>query len=547
MLRSLHIRNYVLIDSLDVSFPEGLAIITGQTGAGKSILLGALSLLTGAKGDASLVSAGAESCVVEGEFDNADESLRALLEENGVEWTEGGSLLIRRMLYSTGRSRSFVNDCPVSLPVLEKCAELLIDIHSQHNKLILSDKRYQLRVLDLFAGNSEELRKCGGLWRELQDLRSRKAKAEEELAALKRDYDYNQARFTQLDEAKLRDGELQELDEEQKRLSNAEEIKSSLEAALASFEIGEEKSLDSALRETSKLLAKISAFIPSLEELSERIESSRIELGDVRDTIEKEAEKIDVSGERLQQVEERMGLIYSLFQKFGCRTEAELILQREEYSARLFDSSVLENELEELNAGIAECSAAYSKESKILHDSRLETAPKLADAILSNLKFLELERAAFEVRLTVAEAGPMGADSVIFAFSSTGKALEDVAKCASGGEVSRIMLSLKAQMARFTGMTTMIFDEIDTGVSGSAADAMGRMICDMGRDMQVLAISHLPQVAAKGNAHFVVEKFDDTTSIRRVEGEERIMEIARLLSGERITPEAIANAKALLG
>lgn len=547
MLRSLHISNYVLIDSLDVSFPEGLAIITGQTGAGKSILLGALSLLTGAKGDASLVSSGAESCIVEGEFENADESLKSLLEENEVEWVEDGSLIIRRILYSTGRSRSFVNDCPVNLPVLAKCAELLIDIHSQHNKLILSDKRYQLRVLDLFAGNSEHLRKCGELWRELQDLRSRKSKAEKELESLKRDFDYNQAQFVQLDSAKLRDGEMEELDEEQKRLSNADEIKSSLEAALASFEQGEEHSLDIALRESSKLLDKISAFVPSLKELSQRIESSRIELGDVRDTIEREAEKVDVSGERLELVEERMGLIYSLFQKFGCRTEAELISKREEYSARLFDSSVLENELEELNAGIAECSSAYSKVSKELHDSRSETAPKLAEAILSSLKFLELERAVFEVRLIEAEAGPTGADSVLFAFSATGKAPEDVAKCASGGEISRIMLSLKAQMARFTGMPTMIFDEIDTGVSGSAADAMGRMICDMGSNMQVLAITHLPQVAAKGDAHFVVEKFQDTTGIRRVEGEERIMEIARLLSGERITPEAVANAKALLG
>ncbi|HOE94111.1 MAG TPA: AAA family ATPase, partial [Candidatus Cryptobacteroides sp.] len=290
-----------------MSFPEGLAIITGETGAGKSILLGALSLLTGAKGDASLVSSGAESCVVEGEFENADESLRSLLEENEVEWAEDGSLIIRRILYSTGRSRSFVNDCPVNLPVLAKCSELLIDIHSQHNKLILSDKRYQLRVLDLFAGNSEHLRKCGELWRELQELHSRKAKAEKELESLKRDFDYNQAQFIQLDSAKLRDGEMEELDEEQKRLSNAEEIKSSLETALASFEPGEEQTLDSALREASRLLEKISAFVPSLKELSERIESSRIELGDVRDTIEREAEKVDVSGDRLEQVEERMG------------------------------------------------------------------------------------------------------------------------------------------------------------------------------------------------------------------------------------------------
>ena len=547
MLASLHIRNYVLIDSLDVQFPEGLGIITGQTGAGKSILLGALSLLTGAKADASLISPGAESCVVEGEFSVSGDALEPLLEEAGVEWEPDGTLLIRRVVYSSGRSRSFVNDCPVNLPVLSECAGHLVDIHSQHNNLILTDKRYQLRVLDLFAGNGSLLEKCGVAWQNLQALKAREREAREKLALLQRDRAYNEAQFEQLSSARLRDGELEELEAEQKALANAEDIKALLEGALAAFEPSEELSVDASLREAERLLEKSAAWLPDNASLAGRIRSARIELDDVRGSIDDASRKIDVSGGRLEQVENRIGLIYSLFQKHGCRTEAELTALCEEYSGKLFDSTALEEELSELSGKIAGAEGEYRTFASDLRDARTKAAPALAEAVEGQLKFLELEGAVFTVAVLPAEEGPSGADSVLFAFSANGRAPEDVAKCASGGEISRIMLSLKAQMARFTGMPTMIFDEIDTGVSGSAAAAMGSMICDMGRDMQVLAITHLPQVAAKGGAHFVVEKTASGTGIRRVEGEERVKEIARLLSGERITPEAVANAKTLLG
>jgi len=547
VLSSLHIRNYVLIDSLDVQFPEGLGIITGQTGAGKSILLGALSLLTGAKADAGLISPGAESCVVEGEFSVSDDALKALLEESGVEWEPDGTLLIRRVVYSSGRSRSFVNDCPVSLPVLSECAGHLVDIHSQHNNLILTDKRYQLRVLDLFAGNGSLLERCGDAWRALQALRAREREVRERLALLQRDRDYNEARFAQLSSAGIRDGELEELEAEQKALANAEDIKASLEGALAAFEPSDGQSVDASLREAARLLEKTAAWLPDNEALAGRIRSARIELDDIRGSIEDSFRNIDVSGERLARVEERIGLIYSLFQKFGCRTEAELVALREEYSGLLFDSTALEDELSALTGKIESAEGEYKTLAEDLRKARTAAAPGLAKAVEDQLKFLELDGAVFKVSVLPAEEGPSGADSVLFAFSANGRTPEDVAKCASGGEISRIMLSLKAQMARFTGMPTMIFDEIDTGVSGSAAAAMGSMICDMGRDMQVLAITHLPQVAAKGGAHFVVEKTAEGTGIRRVEGEERVKEIARLLSGERITPEAVANAKTLLG
>ena len=544
MLLSLHIENYVLIDSLDVEFPGSLCIITGQTGAGKSILLGALGLLGGAKGDASLISAGKETCVVEGEFATPDDSLREMLEDAGVEWNSDGTLLIRRVLYSTGRSRCFVNDSPVNVGVLSECAAALVDIHSQHNNLLLSDRRWQLSVLDYFAGNTEQRSSCEAVWKRLQALKARRREVSEKLERLREDRDYNQARFDALDGAKLVAGEMEALEAEHSTLSHAEDVRTALEGTLAAFD--GEPGVDGALREAGRLLEKLSAWMPEAAELAERVRSSRIELADIRETVEAAAEKVDVSGDRLQAVEERMGLLYELFRRFGCRTVDELIALREDYSRRLFDSTALEDELATIDKEMAAASKDYDTVASGLSVARKKAAPGFAEAILGRLRFLELDRAAFTAEVLPAEDGATGRDSVLFCFSASGKNLQDVARCASGGEMSRIMLSLKAEMARFAGMPTMIFDEIDTGVSGSAADAMGSMICSMGADMQVLAITHLPQVAAKGGAHFVVEKKGDVTGIRRVAGRERVMEIARLLSGSVITPEAIANAESLL-
>lgn len=547
MLSSLHIRNYVLIDSLDVDFPEGLSIITGQTGAGKSILLGALQLLLGARGDASLISPGAETCVVEGEFILPDGRLEESFSDAGVEWRKDRSLTIRRVLYSSGRSRSFINDSPVNGAILKECAAQLLDIHSQNNNQILTDKRYQLAVLDHFAGNGSLLGRCRACWKELQGLEADKADYEATLAELEKDRSYNEARFAQLDQARLSEGELEELEAEQKQLANAEEIKGAFEGALAALDPEEGNSVDFSLKEAGRLLDKVSAYVPRTGGLAERLRSARIELDDIRSSIEEASGRIDISEGRLRQVEDRMGLLYDLMHKFACDSVAGLIAMREEYSSKIFDSTSLGEKLSEVTEKIGKKRKEYSSICEELHDSRSKSAPLLAGQLEGSLHFLELENAAFEVEVLPAESGPLGTDGVLFAFSSSGAAPVDVAKCASGGEVSRIMLCLKAVMARFTGMPTMIFDEIDTGVSGSAADKMGRMICGMGADMQVIAITHLPQVAAKGDAHFVVVKDADSSSIRRVQGEDRVMEIARLLSGASITPQAVANAESLLG
>ena len=548
MLRSLHIENYVLIDSLDIDLPEGLGIITGQTGAGKSILMGALSLLMGAKGDASLISSGAQNCIVEGDF-SAPDAIRSVLEEAEVEW-EGGNLLIRRVLNASGRSRSFINDSPVSVQVLQEIASSLVDIHSQHQSLQLADKHFQMNVLDHYAGCAADVEECRRLWNVILGETKELGQIRERLSRLQADREYNAARFKQLDDAHLRDGELEELDAEQKQLANAESIKESFAAVSSLLEPEEGMSVESALKEAERLLGKLAQLVPGTAGLAERLHSSRIELSDIAESVTEMDSRVNLSQERLEQVEDRMGLLYSLMQKHGCASVAELIAARERYSEALFDSTALEEKAAAVEKKLSEARKAHLALCSKIHSARQKAATGLAAGIQESLRFLELDRAVFEVDLSAAEPSATGSDAVMFKFSATGSAPADVAKCASGGEISRIMLSLKALMARYTGMPTMIFDEIDTGVSGSAADKMGQMICKMGESMQVLAITHLPQVAAKGKAHFVVEKnasgSDAVSTMRRLSDEERINEIARLLSGERITPEAIANAKTLL-
>ncbi len=552
MLRSLQIRNYVLIDSLDVQFPAGLSIITGQTGAGKSILLGALGVLLGSRQDVSTLGDPQRNCVVEAVFESASDAvLREMVQSEGLDWN-GGVLTIRRVLAPSGRSRAFVNDEPVTVGFLADITRRLVDIHSQHQTLILKDSRFQLSLLDHFAGNGPLLERCSAAFRELSSLRSRLAEVEAELARMASERDWNETRFAQLRDARLRDGELEELDAEQKKLANAEEIKGGLYAVSGLFSSEDGMSSDSKLRQAFKALEKVSKYIPSASDLAARVESVRLELDDILAEVESLEESVDISPERLQAVEERMSELYGLMQKHGCASVAELIALRDTLSGMLSDSGALEDEKIELGKNISRVSKEYESLCKELHAARAKAVDAFSAEIQASLRDLELDRAVFRAELLPAEPGQSGSDSVRYMFSSTGTAPVEVSKCASGGEMSRIMLCLKAMMARYTAMPSMIFDEIDTGVSGSAADKMGSMICRMGEHMQVFAITHLPQVAAKGHAHFLVTKTvapdgKAITDICQIEGEARIREIARMLSGSTITPAAIANARALLG
>ena len=556
MLTRLQVRNYVLIDSLDVEFPEGLIIITGQTGAGKSILLGALSLVMGSKADASLISGDAENCVVEAEFDvePADEALREELDENGVEW-DNGHLIVRRVVNRSGRSRAFVNDSPVSVQVLQSLASRLIDVHSQHQTLLLSDKNFQLSILDHYAGNSQLREECAAAWREMTSIKSELAQLESKLARMAADKEYNEAQYSQLEAASLQEGELEELEEEQKQLANAEEIKTCLSNAEELFTGAsslEGMSMGSSLKEASKLLSKAGRFVPSLSELSERVDSCRRELDDILSEISTVNSRTDLSPERLEQVESRMSLLYGLMQKHSCSNIAELIAVRERYNEMLFDSTQMDERKAELESRLASVSVKLNSLADRLHESREAASASFAANIQDSIREMELPYSVFEASLVDAPLGAVGRDAVMFRFSATGRNAVEVAKCASGGEMSRIMLALKAMMARYANMPTMIFDEIDTGVSGSVADKMGTVICAMGQHMQVFAITHLPQVAAKGSAHYLVSKEIDpatgaaVSKIERLSDEQRVLELARMLSGSVLTDEAVANAKSLL-
>lgn len=554
MLNRLEIRNYVLIDSLDITFPEGLVIISGQTGAGKSILLGALSLLAGGKADASMISEGADSCVVEAEFTSVDTGLKTAVEDAGAEWDDS-LLVVRRVVARSGRSRAFLNDCPVTVQTLVSVTSRLFDIHSQHATLELQNPAYQIDMLDNFAGNLKLRAEYSGAFSRLSSLLLEKSRTEERLAKLKEERDYNRARFGQLDSASLKDGELEELETEQKSLANAETIRESLFAVSSALapDSDERPSVDVLLKESVKSLEKISSFIPAAEKLAGRLESSRLELEDILSEVESLAEKSESSPERLEAVEARMSLLYDLFRRFSCSTEAELIRLRDSYALALSDVDGMDGRLSEIDAEISSVSADCDRLAAALTESRRKAAEPFSAHIQEMIRGLEMPRSVFIADVSpAAKPGPLGRDSVRFLFSSTGRSPVPVQSCASGGELSRIMLCLKAQMAHFESMPTLIFDEIDTGVSGSVADKMGSMICSMGNDMQVFAITHLPQVAAKGTEHYLVEKSvsaDGRTasSIRKLSADGRVLELARMLSGSIVTDAAIANARELLG
>lgn len=556
MLRRLQIRNYVLIDSLDIEFPEGLVIITGQTGAGKSILLGALNLALGAKADASVIGEAGGNCVVEVDFyvENPAEAMLSLLQENDLE-PEDGHIIVRRVVNPTGRSRSFINDSPVTVQVLSSLAAYLIDIHSQHQTLRLSEPAFRLSALDMFAGNGDLLSEYRAAFAEMGRLESELAAMSSRLEKARSEKEYNASRLAMLESASLKPGELESLEAEQKQLANAEEIKECLcgvESLYYGESSGESVGVDSMLKSMERYLERASKYIPAAAGLAERLSSCRVEADDIVSEVSSVNSATDVSQERLQSVEDRISFLYGLMQKFGCRTVGELLAERDRLDALVSDTSGMEDKVRALSDAVATAGDTVRKLAKSLHASREKSAASFASSIQDSVRYLELPYAVFEVQVCQAPLSQSGNDSVSFLFSASGKNPVDVSRCASGGELSRIMLSLKAMMARYMDMPTMIFDEIDTGVSGSVADRMGSMICDMGHDMQVFAITHLPQVAAKGDAHYLVSKEIDpasgnaVSSITRLSPEGRVMEVARMLSGSVLTDAAIENAKSLL-
>lgn len=552
MLNSLHISNYVLIDSLDVEFPAGLIIISGPTGAGKSILTGALGLLMGAKADASLIAAGKDSLVVEGEFVFKDRTLERFCAENDLDYDDG-RLIIRRTVASSGRSRAFVNDEPTTVNVLEELGRILLDIHSQHDTLLLTDRRFQLSILDAYAGNTQLLDECSSLYSQLRSTQDAIDELQARITRARDEADFNAARYEQLAKANLQEGEIEALETEQNQLAHAEQIKELLASSDALFS-GDGQLNDGVIASLNALvknLGRLSEFMPDVEALAERLESARIELKDICEEIALRDASLSCSPERLDWVDARLSELYGLLKRYNCADEAALIQVRENLKTMVTGTQDLEVELEDLRKSFSALNKQFETVCAKLHEARALKASDFADAITRNLAFMELDRAVFSIELTPATPGPAGSDEITFLFSATGGRPAPVAKCASGGELSRIMLSLKQMMSGFMNMPTMIFDEIDTGVSGSVADKMGSVICRMGSSMQVFAITHLPQVAAKGNAHYLVQKTGTgartVSTIKKLSDDQRVLEIARMLSASDITDQAIANAKSLLG
>lgn len=552
MLSSLHIRNYVLIDHLEVSFPDGLIVVSGPTGAGKSILLGALGLLCGAKADAGAIAEGYDTCVVEGDFDLRDERVRKVCLDNDLEYDDG-HLIIRRTLSRTGRSRGFVNDSPVSLPVLTELGSLLVDIHSQHDTLLLTSRAYQLSILDSVAGNSDLLSQCRDVHSCLKEVKGMLEELSAKMSRMVSESEYNAVVYQQLSSANLRDGEIAELESEQYQLAHSEQIKELLERSLDLLDASssdERQGVNPDLLSLSRNLDKLSEYLPSFKDLYSRVEAARIELKDIASSLASENEKTGCDPQRLQAIDDRLSLLYGLLKRHNCASESELIARRDELQSMVCGTEQIQERIEELHRRKSELEAKHRTLCDALHKSRTAAIPSFTEDIMRTLSFMELERAVFDISLAPVAAGPDGSDQVEFLFSGGGSVPVPVAKCASGGELSRIMLALKELMSRHMDMPTMIFDEIDTGISGSVADHMGSVICEMGDRKQVIAITHLPQVAAKGSAHYLVEKTISAgkavSTIKKLSREERVLEIARMLSGASITESALANARALL-
>lgn len=535
MLRRLTIQNYALIDSLDIELPGGLIIITGETGAGKSIMLGALSLLLGGKGDVSALKDSSRNCVVEGEFE-----------------LDGQELILRRVISPAGRTRNFINDEPANLGELVNIASRIIDIHAQHQHLLLTDTAYQMQVVDYFAGTRELLDRYRNVFGQLQKSEAALEELDAQIARSEGEREYKQFQFDKLFEASLKEGEMEELEQEQKQLANAEQIRDGICGAVSLMQpMG--NSIVQNLKDAVHLLQKSSNFVPELQELCNRLESCRIECKDIEDELETLAGRITVSPQRLEQVEERLSLLYSLMRKHSAGSVEELLQIRDTLEQELLGADRSIESRDELVAAIGKLKLERDSLAQELSDARKAKVGELGVTLQNSIRDLQMPYAVFEVALE--DSGKytlQGKDAVSFLFSANGNGkLNPVQKAASGGELSRIMLCLKALMARFTGMPTMIFDEIDTGVSGSIADKMGELIGKMGERMQIIAITHLPQIASKRGTHLLVEKEFDrqnnaATRIRRIEGDERVKEVARMLSGSELTNAALENARELL-
>lgn len=551
MLRTLYIQNYALIEKLDIDFETGFSVITGETGAGKSIILGAIGLLLGQRADVKAIRQGETKCVIEARFVISAYHMQSFFEDNELEYEE--ECILRRELYASGKSRAFINDTPASLTQMRELGEQLIDVHSQHQNLLLNKEGFQLNVLDILAHNEEALEVYRQLYNEWKRLDKELNDLIVQAGQNKADEDYIRFQLEQLQEAHLEEGEQEELEQEAETLSHAEEIKAGLYRVEQTF-ASDEGGLLPAMKESLNTLQALQKVYQPSGELAGRMESVYIELKDIAQEIGSQGESIEFNPVRLEEVNERLNLIYSLQQKHRVQTVGELIALTEEYSEKLTAITSYDDQIADLTDRRDEQYNKVKKQASLLTKARTVAAQEVEKQMGSRLIPLGMPNVRFHVEMGLKkEPGAQGEDTVNFLFSANKNgALQSISSVASGGEIARVMLSIKAMIAGAVKLPTIVFDEIDTGVSGEIADRMADIMQEMGeQNRQVISITHLPQIASRGCAHYKVYKKDSDTEtnshIRRLTSEERVEEIAHMLSGATLTEAALSNAKALLG
>ena len=550
MLKQLYIKNFTLIDELDISFNPGFSVITGETGAGKSIILGAIGLLLGNRADTRQVKAGTERCIVEAHFDLHKYNLQTFFQEHDLDYDEQ-DCIVRREVSSSGKSRAFINDSPVSLQQMKDLGERLVDIHSQHQNLLLRKEDFQLNVIDLMAGNERERNDYTTSYQSYTQARSQLQALKQQMQASYDNEDFLRFQQSELNDAQLTAGEQEELEEQSQLMSHVEEIKSALYES-DNLLNADSTGIVNGLRTIINQLHSIENVFPAAEELASRTDECFIELKDISEEISNRLERVDFNPAELESINDRLDHLYSLQQKYHVSSVEELIDIKQNIDEQLSQIDNSDEQLKELQDQLIALESACQDKAKRLSATRQKAARKVEQAMKSRLVPLGIPNVRFEVSLSEKPLSADGTDRVAFLFSANkSTALLPVSEVASGGEIARVMLSLKAMISGSVKLPTIIFDEIDTGVSGRVAEQMAAIMKEMGdADRQVISITHLPQIAAMGATHYRVSKEErkqgTTSSMVMLSQEERISEIAQMLSGSNISEAAINNAKALL-
>lgn len=551
MLKQLHITNFALIDHLDIDFEAGFSVVTGETGAGKSIILGAIGLLLGQRADSKSIKTGAQKCMIEAHFDLSNYGMEQWFEDNDLD-LEDDECVIRRELTASGKSRGFINDTPASLHTMKELGEMLMDVHSQHQNLLLQKEDFQLNTVDIIAQNTLERNDYTKSFNVYQEALKKLSLMKEEIEASRQNEDFMRFQLDELTKAELSEGEQEELEQEAESANHTEDIKSALYEA-DNLLNGDGNSIVDGLRNVVNRIESICEVFPRVSELSERLNTNYIELKDISSEISSVLEDVDFDPKRLEFINDRLDTLYSLQRKFNVDSVEELISERNRLQKAIDAVDNSDGELAEMEALVAASKQEAMQKATALSKTRKQAANKVEEEIHSRLTSLGMPNVQFKVDIQPTPLSREGIDGVSFLFSANkGMALRPIAQVASGGEIARVMLSLKAMLSGAVKLPTIIFDEIDTGVSGKMAEKMAEIMQEMGNtDRQVISITHLPQIAAKGNAHYKVEKYDTaqgTNSVmRRLSDDERVIEIAQMMSGENVSEAAISNAKELLG